>query len=48
MVKVLSDAKLRKKFSEGSVKIAKEHNFETTLDRFINIYKKVQEKGDFS
>lgn len=39
---VLNDDKLRTKFSANSIKIAKEHDFETTLDRFINIYKKVQ------
>lgn len=41
MVKILADDKLRQKFSEKSLEIAKEHNFETTLDRFINIYEKV-------
>ena len=39
---ILNDDKLRVKFSANSIKIAKEHDFETTLDRFINIYKKVQ------
>ena len=39
---ILNDDKLRTKFSANSIKIAKEHDFETTLDRFINIYKKVQ------
>ncbi len=38
MVKILTDEKLRKKFSENSIKIASEHDFEKTLDRFINIY----------
>ncbi|MBR3132304.1 glycosyltransferase [Candidatus Saccharibacteria bacterium] len=41
MVKILSDADLRKRFSEESVKIAKEHDFERTLDKFINIYNRV-------
>lgn len=39
--KILLDAKLREKFSKKSVEIAKEHDFEVTLDKFINIYKKV-------
>lgn len=41
MIKILSDEKLRKKFSENSIKIAHEHDFEKTLDRFENIYRKV-------
>ncbi|MBR0372355.1 glycosyltransferase [Candidatus Saccharibacteria bacterium] len=41
LVKILTDKKLREKFSENSIKIAKEHDFETTLDKFINIYRKV-------
>ena len=45
MVKILSSGKLREKFSQNSVKIASEHDFEKTLDKFINIYNKVQEKG---
>ncbi len=44
MEKILSDEKLRRKFSERSVEIASEHDFEKTLDKFENIYKKVQEK----
>lgn len=43
MVKVLSDDKLREKFSRASTKIAAEHDFEKTLDRFENIYKRVIE-----
>ena len=39
--KILTDSKLRSKFSKKSVLIAKEHDFETTLDKFINIYDKV-------
>ena len=41
MVKILSDDKLRKKFSQNSIKIASEHDFERTLDKFINIYNRV-------
>lgn len=41
MVKILSNDKLRKSFSEKSIKIAKEHDFENTLDKFENIYAKV-------
>ncbi len=46
MISILSDEKLRKKFSDGSIEIASEHDLEKTLDKFINIYNKVQEKGD--
>ena len=42
--KILSDEKLRKKFSENSIKIAHEHDFEKTLDKFENIYKRVIDK----
>ena len=41
MVKILLDAKLRREFSESSIKVAHEHDFEKTLDKFENIYKKV-------
>ena len=41
MVKVLSDDELREKFAKNSIKIAHEHDFEKTLDKFINIYNKV-------
>lgn len=41
MVKILSDDALRKKFSEKSLEIAHEHDFEETLNRFINIYKRL-------
>ncbi len=41
---ILTDEKLRKRFSEMSVEIAAEHDFERTLDRFENIYKKVMIK----
>lgn len=43
MIKIISDDKLRAKFSEASLKIAAEHDFEKTLDRFTNIYRKVVE-----
>ncbi len=41
LYKVLTDDKLRQKFSENSIKIAAEHDFEVTLDKFENIYQKV-------
>lgn len=41
IVRILSDAKLRERFAKESVEIAKEHDLETTLDRFINIYERV-------
>jgi glycosyltransferase involved in cell wall biosynthesis len=41
IVKVMSDDKLREKYSRRSVEIAHEHDFEKTLDKFINIYSKV-------
>ena len=41
IVKILSNDKLREKFSKKSLEIASEHDFEKTLDRFINIYNKV-------
>lgn len=41
MVKILSDDKLREKFAKASVKIASEHDFEKTLDSFMNIYDRV-------
>jgi glycosyltransferase involved in cell wall biosynthesis len=42
--KILSDEKLRERFAKKSLEIAKEHDFETTLDKFINIYNKVTER----
>lgn len=42
MRKILDDAELRRKFAEKSVEFANEHDFEKTLDKFENIYKKVQ------
>lgn len=41
MAKILTDNKLKTKFSKKSLEIAKEHDFETTLDKFINIYNHV-------
>jgi len=41
MAKILNDTDLRKKFGEKSLELAQEHDFERTLDKFINIYKKV-------
>ena len=41
MREILTDTDLRKKFAENSVKIAQEHDFEKTLDKFINIYNRV-------
>ncbi|MBQ9484526.1 glycosyltransferase [Candidatus Saccharibacteria bacterium] len=41
MKKILTDKELRERFSKKSLEIAKEHDFETTLDRFINIYNRV-------
>ncbi|MBQ6414025.1 glycosyltransferase [Candidatus Saccharibacteria bacterium] len=44
MVKIMSDEKLRERFAGRSVEIAREHDFEKTLDKFINIYQKVVQK----
>ena len=41
MVKILSDDGLREKFAKKSIEIAREHDFEKTLDKFINIYNRV-------
>ena len=38
---ILKDKKLRERFSVNSVKLASEHDFEKTLDKFINIYQRV-------
>ena len=38
LIKILSDEKLQKKFSDASIEVAGEHDFEKTLDKFINIY----------
>ena len=42
--KVVSDKVLREKFAKKSVEIASEHDFEKTLDRFLNIYRRVVEQ----
>ena len=44
---ILSDKDLREKFSKNSIKVASEHDFERTLDKFINIYNKVCRKDCF-
>ncbi|MBR3115657.1 glycosyltransferase [Candidatus Saccharibacteria bacterium] len=46
IVKILSDNQLRKQFATESVKIAHEHDFERTLDKFINIYQRVVKLKD--
>lgn len=46
MVKILSNDKLRDRYSEASLKIASEHDLERTLDQFMNIYHKVTEEKD--
>ena len=38
---ILKDKKMRERFSVNSVKLASEHDFEKTLDKFINIYQRV-------
>lgn len=43
MKEILTDEALRKKYAETSIKISKEHDFERTLDKFINIYNRVIE-----
>lgn len=44
IVKILSEQKLHDEFAKKSVEIAKEHDFERTLDKFINIYSRVVKK----
>lgn len=44
IAKIMSDDKLREKFARRSVEVAHEHDFEKTLDKFINIYQKVVQK----
>lgn len=39
--KLLSNKDLRERFSKKSVELAREHDFERTLDQFINIYRHV-------
>lgn len=41
MAKILNEGDLRARFSEKSLELAQEHDFERTLDKFINIYEKV-------
>ena len=41
MVKILSNKQLQQKYAKKSVEIAHEHDFEKTLDKFINIYNRV-------
>ena len=41
LVTILTDEKIRERFSVNSVKIAHEHDFEKTLDEFIKIYQEV-------
>ncbi len=38
---ILTDNKMREKFVKTSIKLAHEHDFENTLDKFTNIYQKV-------
>lgn len=38
---ILQDDEMRQRFSVNSVKLASEHDFEKTLDKFMNIYRKV-------
>ena len=46
IVAIMSDDKLRKKYAEKSVEIAHEHDFERTLDKFINIYNHLLENNN--
>lgn len=41
MKKILGNDEVREKYSKESIKIASEHDFENTLTKFENIYKKV-------
>lgn len=41
---LLSDDELRKKMSDESIEIAKEHSLDRTIDRFIEIYEKVTKR----
>ena len=43
---ILTDEKKRNEFSRESIKIAGEHDFEKTLDKFENIYRRVAGKKD--
>ena len=44
MARILADPELGGKFSKASIALAKEHDFERTLEKFENIYKKVIEQ----
>ncbi len=50
LVRILSNQKNRQKMAKESILLAQNHDLERTLDKFINIYKKIQnkshEKGD--
>jgi len=46
IVKLLSDEKLREKMAKESVKIAKTHDIEHTLDEFEEIYREVLKKKE--
>ena len=41
MKEIINDDSKRNKFAKKSIEVAAEHDFEKTLDKFINIYKKV-------
>lgn len=41
MMNIISSDELRDRYSKKSIEIACEHDFEKTLDRFVNIYEKV-------
>lgn len=45
MTRILTDTKLRQKFSKKSLEIAREHDFARTLDKFENIYNYVINKA---
>lgn len=44
IARIMNDDELREKYGKNSVKLAHEHDFEKTLDKFINIYKNVSKK----
>lgn len=44
LTKILTEPKLQKEFSKKSIELAHEHDFERTLDKFINIYRRVISK----
>ena len=46
IVKVLTNPKMQAEMSKKSVGLAKEHDFERTLDKFINIYQKLISSKD--